>query len=103
MSMMDPQLERTMHVLEDSLILRPRDAYQRTRLGEIYEKMGRHSEALAAFQRAIKDDPECAPPPAALGAFQAERGDWKTAEESLNLATRLKPDLVSPYVTLAQE
>ena len=92
-----------MNVLEDSLLLRPRDAHQRTRLGEIYQKIGKHADALAAFRRAVKDEPEYAPAHAALGAFLAERGDWAEAEASLNEAIRLKADLVSPYVTLAQE
>src|SRR5277367_2678424 len=101
--MTDPNLERTIGVLEDSLALRPRDAQQRTRLGEAYQKLGKRSEALAAFRRAVKDERDYAQAHAALGALLAEQGAWDEGEASLREATRLKPDLVAPYITLAQE
>ena len=101
--MNDPHLERIKDVLEDGLLLRPRDAEQRTRLGEVCRKLGQIGEAITAFRRAVKDQPDYAQAHAALGACLAEQGQWEEAEKCLREATQLKPDLVSPYVTLAQE
>ena len=103
--MNDPHLERIKDVLEDGLLLRPRDAEQRTRLGEVYRKLGQTGEAITAFRRAVKDQPDYAQAHAALGACLAEQGpaQWAEAEACLREATRLKPDLAAPYVTLAQE
>src|SRR5258706_3187605 len=101
--MTDLNLERTIGVLEDSLILNSKDARKRTQLGEAYQKAGKKAEALDAFRRAVKDAPDYATGHAALGAFLAEEGKWEEGEASLLEATRLKPDLVAPYVTLAAE
>src|SRR6185369_15426333 len=61
------------------------------------------SEALAAFRRAVKDNPDYAPGHASLGAFLVEQGSWEEGEASLLRATQIKPELVGAHVTLAQE
>src|SRR4029078_12461786 len=100
---MDHQnLERMVAVLTDTLPLRPSDAQVRTRLGEVYQELGRRVEALAALRRAAKDQPHYAAARAGLGAFLVEQGEWAEGEACLLTATRLKPDLVAPYLTLAQ-
>src|SRR5690349_17223666 len=100
--MNDPQLDRTMGVLQDQLLLRPRDADLRTRLGEVYRKLGKTGEAIIAFRRAVKDEPDHAPAHASLGACLAEQGQWEEGEKCLLEATRLKPELVAAWVSLAE-
>ena len=67
--MTQQNLERMLGVLTDTLALRPKDAQARTRLGEVYQALGRPAQALAAFRRAVKDEPDYAAGHAALGAF----------------------------------
>ncbi len=85
----DPNLERMISVLQDSLTLRPRDAQQRTRLGEMYRKAGKRDDALMAFRRAVKDEPDYALAHAYLGAVLAEKGEWAEGEKSLLQANQL--------------
>ncbi|MEJ7734259.1 MAG: tetratricopeptide repeat protein [Polyangiaceae bacterium] len=99
--MADPNLERLIGVLQDSLLLNGRDVWRRTQLGETFHKLGKLDEARGAFQRALKDDPAYAPAHAALGKLFADEDRWPEAETSLRHALQLKPDLVDAFVTLA--
>jgi tetratricopeptide (TPR) repeat protein len=70
-------------------------------LGNVYRDLGRHDDALAAYQRAIELDPKLTYPHNGLGAVYADLGRHDDALASYNRAIELDPKDAASHRSLA--
>jgi tetratricopeptide (TPR) repeat protein len=76
-------------------------AGDQNRLGRLLVESGRQDEALAAFLRAIKLDPNLAIAHSNLGALLGLKGDMARAVEELEIAVKLDPRSTMAHNNLA--
>jgi tetratricopeptide (TPR) repeat protein len=69
--------------------------------GVAASKAGKHDEAIAKFQEALKGRPDCYACQFNIGAGYAGKQDWAKAEEAFLAAAKLDPNSPEPYNALA--
>jgi len=62
------------------------------RLGRLYQGQARYAEAIAAYRRALAQDPGYVDANNALGVIHAEHGRYDAAEREFHIAIALAPD-----------
>jgi predicted O-linked N-acetylglucosamine transferase (SPINDLY family) len=70
-------------------------------LGNAFRKLGRPSEAEAAYRAAVQIAPGYVPARFNLGSLLTSNGDFESAEVELRAAIRLDPGLAEAFVVLA--
>jgi tetratricopeptide (TPR) repeat protein len=88
---------RTAHDLAERLENTQLQAWSLNGLGNVYDDLGRHEEAIAAYQRAIELDPEYASPHNGLGNVYDDLGRHEEAIAAYQRAIELDPEYASPH------
>ena len=91
---------RSLRACEKFVAMRPTDAYAHVLLGEVYAGLGRTSEAIGSYRRAIELDPSCFDAHLGLGKAQFSLGCYSQAVESYGVALRIKPDSAEVHLSL---
>ena len=69
-------------------------------MGSIYNNLGRYTEAIEAYAKAIKIDPNYADAYVGLGNTLGRLGRHTEAEQTCKLAIKIEPDSAEAYYTL---
>lgn len=87
------QNEEAVQSLKEVLEARPQDAPARLLLGDVYAAMGRPTDAEAAYDAALRVDPQCGTGPAyvRLGNMYAALGKFKDALGAFLLGAKVWP------------
>jgi tetratricopeptide (TPR) repeat protein len=78
----------------------PRDASVLQNIGYSLFRLGKHSDSIVWYQRAIEVKPDWAQPYAGIGAAQFALGNWAKAEESYKLVVAREPGNQSAWQSL---
>src|SRR5215472_1459781 len=91
LAMQHEQWKNAVGLFEETLKVNPHRAAAENGLGAAYGKLGDREASVAAFQRAITDDPNYAEPHYNLGLWQQQSGNIAEAISELSKAIQLSP------------
>ena len=80
----------------------PNDKWAQTQIGEFYYGNADYETALKHFNRALKIDPDFAPPYNMVGYANSQLGDYNAAENAFKRYISLIPDNPNPYDSYAE-
>jgi len=95
------QLDRAEATLRRVTVMAPDDGGAWGMLGQVLWRQRRNPEAMAAFRKAIADDPEVPELHNSLGMLLLAGGDEAAAEKELREAMRIQPSLPQVQMNLA--